>query len=148
MRRWFAGLVSLGMLAGCSFGSDEEDGTIAVMGLTSFDACADVLDHLKAEGRDRMGPYGFGTGNDMLYSSPGFAVEDSAEALASAPQAGDSAGGSGGSAAPPARAPRPPPHPPAAPRRARARRPPAGRARGPGEPGTGEPRADEPGGFV
>src|ERR1700754_2963611 len=99
MRRWFAGLVSLGMLAGCSFGSDEEGGTIAVMGLTSFDACADVLDHLKAEGRDRMGPYGFGTGNDMLYSSPGFAVEDSTEALASAPQAGDSAGGSDGSAA-------------------------------------------------
>lgn len=99
MRRWFAGLVSLGMLAGCSLGSeepDEEDGPIAVMGLTSFDACADVLDHLKAEASDRVGPYGLGTGGSMLYSGAGVAEE---ELAATAPQAGDSAGGADGSAA-------------------------------------------------
>lgn len=90
MRRWFAGLVSLGMLAGCSVGSaepdDEEDGPIAVMGLTSFDACEDVLDHLKAEARDRIGPYGLGPamGGDALYSGE-MATEDTA---AAAPQAG------------------------------------------------------------
>jgi hypothetical protein len=87
------------MLAGCSFGSDgtdgpdEEDGPIAVMGLTSFDACEDVLEHLKTEARDRVGPYGLGVGGDpRLYSMPGVAVsEDSA--AAAGPQAADGAGG-------------------------------------------------------
>lgn len=59
------------------------------MGLTSFDACADVLDHLKTEARDRVGPYGLGTGGDMLYAAGG-AVEDSASLAA--PQAAESAG--------------------------------------------------------
>lgn len=65
MRRWFTGLVCVGMLAGCSFGADDEDGAVAVMGLTSFDACEDVLDHLKTQARDRVGPWGLG-GNELL----------------------------------------------------------------------------------
>ncbi|TDE10156.1 beta-propeller domain-containing protein [Jiangella asiatica] len=83
MRRWFAGLVTLGMIAGCSLSDDDDGGTgggpVAVMGLTSFDACADLLDHLKAEARDRVGPWGLGTG-DIAYAAEGGAVEDSAAA--------------------------------------------------------------------
>ncbi|WP_158564226.1 beta-propeller domain-containing protein [Jiangella anatolica] len=56
------------------------------MGLTSFDACADVLDHLKGEAADRVGPYGLGPGGDMVAYATDGAAEDSA-ALA-APQEG------------------------------------------------------------
>ncbi len=98
MRRWFAGLVSLGMLAGCTFGSDDEDGAIAVMGLTSFDACADVLEHLKTEALDRVGPWGLGTGTDMYPMPTGaerdVAAEDSgAFAAPGAADGGDDSGG-------------------------------------------------------
>lgn len=77
------------MLAGCSFGADD-DGAVAVMGLTSFDACEDVLDHLKAEARDRVGPWGLGSGDPRAYAAEGGAVEDSG--ALSMPQATDGAG--------------------------------------------------------
>ncbi|WP_157987499.1 beta-propeller domain-containing protein [Jiangella endophytica] len=52
------------------------------MGLTSFDACEDVLDHLKDEARDRVGPWGLG-GNEMIaYAADGAARVDGAESFA------------------------------------------------------------------
>ncbi|WP_162605930.1 beta-propeller domain-containing protein [Jiangella aurantiaca] len=52
------------------------------MGLTSFDACEDVLDHLKTEARDRVGPWGL-SGNDMMfYATDGAARADGAESFA------------------------------------------------------------------
>ncbi|WP_158602983.1 beta-propeller domain-containing protein [Jiangella rhizosphaerae] len=52
------------------------------MGLTSFDACEDVVDHLKTEARDRVGPWGLG-GNDLIaYLTDAPARADGAESLA------------------------------------------------------------------
>ncbi|MBB5787106.1 beta-propeller domain-containing protein [Jiangella mangrovi] len=63
------------------------------MGLTYFDACADVLNHLKTEAGERVGPYGLGVGDPRLYAAGGaVAMEDSA--VAAAPQAADGAAGS------------------------------------------------------
>ncbi|WP_169792115.1 beta-propeller domain-containing protein [Jiangella muralis] len=61
------------------------------MGLTSFDACDDVLDHLKTEASERVGPWGLG-GVTEAYAAEG-AAEDSA-ALAAPQDAGrDDSGG-------------------------------------------------------
>ncbi|WP_051426523.1 beta-propeller domain-containing protein [Jiangella gansuensis] len=73
------------MIAGCSVDSDDDAGPVAVMGLTSFDACADVLDHLKSEAHDRVGPWGL--------DSVGIAYAGRADALESEVAAGDASGG-------------------------------------------------------
>lgn len=91
MRRWFAGLVTLGMLAGCSIGADDEDGAIAVMGLTPFDACEDVLDHLKTEAGERVGPWGLG-GLTEAYAADGGAEDTAALAVPEAAGRDDSGG--------------------------------------------------------
>ncbi|WP_171906634.1 beta-propeller domain-containing protein [Jiangella alba] len=80
------------MLAGCSIGADDEDGAIAVMGLTPFDACEDVLDHLKTEAGERVGPWGLGGAVTEAYAADGGAEDTAALAVPESAGRGDSGG--------------------------------------------------------
>ncbi|NED95510.1 hypothetical protein G1H11_09310 [Phytoactinopolyspora alkaliphila] len=90
----------LGILLGCGLAAGTlvainviPAGEAVATGLVSFGACSDVVDHLKDEGRERVGPWGLMTGGPMMP----FEMETTDDAVAADGAGADSAGGTDGS---------------------------------------------------
>ncbi len=78
MRKQIASLLACGLLAGCSFTSGVNIAAPAAVALVSFDACSDVLDYLKSEAQERVGPWGLAPDSFLETDDSRVAAEDAA----------------------------------------------------------------------